>query len=423
MPLKQEFLKNILQATAEAWVYGDYGSSVYVSRQGRKVDKTLQRRHTAHMKRTLNIKNIEEAMTRQGLNQAQLSTKIGVSRAAVSNWFKGDDYPRPDKLLKLGLSLNIDFRHLVCEEQERLDPVIAFRKKRGRKTTDEHLDRAKQMGVLLNALVPYLSMDTLSRPAILRAPENEYGYLQRVSSAIRRELHLSMIEPVHFRHLVGHFAKLHAIIIPVLWGYKEHHENALHVYLPESMTTWVYLNLDSKNIDFNFWMAHELGHVLAPDLRNETAEDFADGFAQALLFPEESASRLYQELQHHPRQEGSRIRHIVDTARFFNISPTTISLALRAYAKTRNLPRLDAEDSIYAVTTNLSKDAPSISDSVFTTNTPSPREYMSVAREVFESPFFEAMSQYVRQADVSVGFIETVLQIPLLDAREIIQEL
>jgi len=39
--------------------------------------------------------------------------------------------------------------------------------------------------------------------------------------------------------------------------------------------------------DFKFWMAHELGHCLSPSLTGEDAEDFADGFVGALLFPKD----------------------------------------------------------------------------------------------------------------------------------------
>lgn len=57
-------------------------------------------------------------------------------------------------------------------------------------------------------------------------------------------------------------------------------------FLPESDTTWVYLNLDTNVHDLKFWMAHELGHCLSPSLTGtEVAEDFADAFAGALLFP------------------------------------------------------------------------------------------------------------------------------------------
>ena len=43
----------------------------------------------------------------------------------------------------------------------------------------------------------------------------------------------------------------------------------------------VLINLDTHAHDFKFWMAHELGHAKAPDLRGDDAENFADMFAGA----------------------------------------------------------------------------------------------------------------------------------------------
>lgn len=56
------------------------------------------------------------------------------------------------------------------------------------------------------------------------------------------------------------------------------------------------LNLDSKVTDFLFWMAHEIGHSIAPSLCDQAAEDFADAFAQSLLFPQGEADALYGKL-------------------------------------------------------------------------------------------------------------------------------
>ena len=82
----------------------------------------------------------------------------------------------------------------------------------------------------------------------------------------------------------------------VLWGTKKTHENAIHIYLPDSQTTWVYLNLETNVHDFKFWMAHELGHCLSPSLSGNEAEDFADGFAGLLLFPKVLAESAYHQI-------------------------------------------------------------------------------------------------------------------------------
>lgn len=374
------------------------------------------------MGKTLNIQLVREAMEKHGLNQANLSAQIDVSRAAVSKWFSGEDFPRPDKLLKLGALLGLAFRQLVVEQPDPMEPVIAFRRKGGRKTTEGHVERAKHMGALLGALAPLLPFDTLAHPATLRNPVNEYAYLQRVARKTREDIGAAQDAPIQFRDLIGRFNSLHTVIVPVLWGHKEHHENALHIYLPESMTTWVYLNLDSNIHDFKFWMAHELGHVYSPDLRNDEAEDFADSFAQALLFPEVCASKAYDKLKR-SKNEGACINSMKDIAREYGISPTTVNLALQAYAQVHGVKRVDVGPAIHAASTNFNKEFPSVSKTLFHQIPPSPKEYIETAHEVFQSPFFDALQQHMRQAAISTGFVETVLQLPLLDAKGVIEEL
>ncbi len=374
------------------------------------------------MGKLLNLQSVREAMQKQGLNQAQLSGKIDVSRTAVTKWFNGEDFPRPDKLLKMGMVLGLDFKRLVIEEADPSEPVIAFRRKGGHKTTEKHVEWAKHMGALLSALVPLLPFDNLVRPATLLHPVNEYAYLQRVARKIRQEIGVAQDVPVKFRDLVGRFTDLRTVLIPVLWGAKDHHENALHIYLPESMSTWVYLNLDSNIHDFKFWMAHELGHVHAPDLRDDEAEDFADAFAQALLFPEESAAKAHASVRL-ARSEGARINRIKDIAREFGISPTTVNLSLHAFAREHGTDRVDVGQAIHAASTNFNKKFPTVSETLFPVIPPTPKDYITMARGEFQSPFFDALQKHVRQSVVSAGFVETILQLPLLDAKGVLEEL
>lgn len=374
------------------------------------------------MEKALNKDAIEEAMRAAGLNRAQIAREIGVSRAAVTKWMNQQGFPRPDKLLKLGLLLDLGFGRLVKETASPLDPVVAFRRKGGRKTKEDHLRRARDMALLLRHLAPLLPFDELSRPATLRNPVCDYFYVQKVARKIREEINLPEAAPVHFRDLLDQFAELHAVIVPVLWGDKTHHENALHIYLPDSMTTWVYLNLDSKIPDFKFWMAHELAHAYAPDLLEDEGEDFADPFAQALLFPERKAKKAYASLKQ-LRGKGARITCMKDIANEFGISPTTVNLALQEYARVYALAPVDVGQAIHPVSRNVNKASRSVAETLFSQTPPGAKEYISVCRETFESPFFDALQQHLRTSDASTGFVETILQLPLRDAKEIVEEL
>lgn len=224
----------------------------------------------------INIGNITKQVEKLGLNQAAIAGKLGVTRESVSQWMQGKKFPRPAMLLKLSNLLQLSYNELVLKTAAEDEPVVAFRKKGNHRITPEYFEEAKDKGFLLEQLIPYLPYDYLSAPPVLIAPELKYEYIQAAAASIRKAIKKEIHDKIDFQDLIDFFNQHHSVIIPVFWGNKNNHENALHIYLPKSRTTWIYLNLDSKIHDFKFWMAHELGHVKAPGLKNEEAEDFAD---------------------------------------------------------------------------------------------------------------------------------------------------
>lgn len=374
------------------------------------------------MDKRLNIEHINAAMERLGLNAAKLAERLDVSREAVSNWLKGESFPRPDKVLKLALTLDLGFDEIMIREDRVTAPVIAFRKRGSSKTTHKHILHAQETGRLLRHLVPYLPFDHFVRPATLKQPSTDYRYLQDLAVQIRRQAVIGDDAIIDFRHLIKQFSELQAVLIPVLWGEKEQHGNALHIFLPDSMTTWIYLNLDVQVHDFKFWMAHELGHVLAPDLRGDAGEDFADAFAGALLFPEHPARIAYQQLAAETNQ-GLQINLIKLIAEQHAISPITVYRESNRYAAQQDLPTIDLGDAIYGAAKNLSKRYVTVSNALFEGEHPTPAHYLQRSAEAFSTPFFDALRDYLRAEGKGAGYVQSVLDIPLLDAREIHAEL
>jgi len=365
----------------------------------------------------LNCSAIRGAMEDKGLNAAAIAKQMGVSREAVSKWLRCKSLPRPDKLLKLALLLDLGPREVTRSAPGSHEPVIAFRKRGAAKTTEEHVFRAKEKGYLLKPLVPYLPFERFLRPPALKQASTDYEYLQQIAKQVRAEAGLSATDSIDFRDLIKRFSEMQAVVVPVLWGHKGHHENALHIFLPESMTTWIYLNLDVEVHDFKFWMAHEFGHTLAPNLSGDPGEDFADAFASALLFPEAAASSAYKDIAAHSNK-GVQINRIKKIAEQMLISPLTVYLEANRYAAHRGLDPLDLEAGIYGAAKNLSKKYFSVSESALKSAKPGVEEYVAFAREL-ESPFFEALAAYLREHGKGPGYIQSILDIPLLDAREL----
>lgn len=376
------------------------------------------------MTKSLNVAVLDDALIKAGLNQSRLAEKINVSREAVSKWMKGEAFPAPDKLLRIGMLLGLTFEQLVTLQPPAAVPIVSFRKKSHRKTKDVHLDNARETGELLKRLVPYLPNQELTHPPTLKDPTSDYAYVQTVATRLRRDMKLEGKEVIDFSDLISKFSELHAIIIPALWGGQQNHGNALNIHLPDSHTTWVFVNLDSNAVDFKFWMAHELGHSLAPDLGGDAGEDFADGFAQALLFPESHAAQLREEL----KTSGSvpaRISRVHKEAQKRVISPWTIRRALEDYEQAHGFTRTDLGESgkFMASLVKFTRAYPTITEHLFKNAPPKPADYAAVARTVFKSPFFEALAKFCEHEQGVEHFIHRVLGVSLADAKALSGEL
>jgi transcriptional regulator with XRE-family HTH domain/predicted nucleic acid-binding protein len=374
------------------------------------------------MGKSLNIPLLKETLAEKGLSQTLLADELGLTRAAVSKWLTGRAFPRPAELLRLGKLLGLGFKQLVAAEQQVIEPLVAFRKRASTVTTTEHQDRAKEMGRLLTPVVQFLPFDQFEAPNRLKQPQLEYDYLQELVTKVRLELEIDPAKRIDFKDLITKFKDLQAVIIPVMWGRKTRHENALHIYLPESRTTWIFLNLDSELHDFKFWMAHELGHVMSVSLLEsgdtETAEDFADAFAGALLFPEAAAVEVYAGYSR-KKSDSARIQEVIDAARNYLISPFSVYKEVQAHANARKLPFIELPmDAFHAAISNFNKGFKTISENLFDGEVPSADHFMRVTGETFATPVFKALGDYVKKTEIEPSVISRMLDIPLVDARE-----
>lgn len=380
------------------------------------------------MQKRLNADKAQQAIDRVGLTQTAVADALGVTREAVSQWLLHKSFPRPNKLLKLGKLLNLSFDDLVTREDP-YAPKVAFRKMRGTKTKDHHIEKAQEIGRFLRHLVPYLPFDTFEMPPVLKSPSCDYNYLRTVTKKVREDINLGAEEVVDFTHLIRRFGELQAVVVPVMWGAMQRHENAVHIYLPDSQSTWVYLNLDTNIHDFKFWMAHELGHCLSPSLEDDEAEDFADAFAASLLYPHELAEGAYVSIRSQ-HSSAAKIAHVIGLANQLIISPWTVFGQVNKYAESTGQPQIQLSKSAFpGAVTNFNKRYKNLSETLFGDNEldehgkPGARDYIEKAEGAFETPFFDLLRKYLKEHDKGPGYVQTVLDMPLLDARSIHAEL
>ncbi len=379
------------------------------------------------MEKRLNMPRLTEASESKGLNQSAIAKGLGVTRASVSKWFKGKSFPRPAELLALGRMLKLRHQELVESQELQDQPLVAFRKRASCKTTDAHIARAQNMGHFLKPLVGYLSVDPFLGPPSLKTPTCDYRYLQDLAARIRREADIAETAPFDFKSLIQLFKKYQAIIIPTLWGHKTKHENALHIHLPESRTTWIYLNLDVETHDFKFWMAHELGHVLTVDLlrehKTEEAEDFADAFAGALLFPGTLAEKALAEYAKAKTDRG-RLAVLEKWAKEHTISPNSVYLEIEKHAKEiqSSFASLEAP-TLFPAISSFNKSYKTLSAALFDDTVPTADHFMRVAQETFETEVYRVLGEYVREKEAGAGVIAAILDVNPMDARAYLEAL
>ncbi len=371
------------------------------------------------MEKIINSEAVRQALATVGWSQKRLANELGVSSQAVTNWLHGTDFPRPDKLLKLATTLSLRFEQLVASTARK--PVVAFRKKGGTKTTEQHVLKAMAMGALLKPLVAFLPTQQAFRTQI-SSPSTAYDVVQNAASAIRQKIGIGMQAVLLYEHLIDQFRENDAVIIPVMWGDQKNHRNALHIFLPEENITFIYLNLDTHLEDFKFWMAHELAHVYSQELAgDDVGEDFADSLAGALLFPHELAKGAYSSAMA-ARDARGEIAPLHRLATDHKISLYSVYCEVRNFARANNLPHLrTTEQDIHAVRNN--QRWPLVSETLFKPIPPAPSQYIAAAQHVFKTPFFAALQRMLREGNTGAGYVQQVLDVSMKDASAISAEL
>lgn len=372
------------------------------------------------MGKVLKADIIRSALAGHGMTQVQLAETIGVSSQAVTNWLKGPDFPRPAALLKLASILKLTFEQMV-EVDTSAQPIVAFRKKGSAKTTLAHINRAKEIGELLKPLVPYLSEQPVLRTQIT-SPSIDYHKLQLAVAQTRERLGIGGQAVLEYSHLIGEFRNCGAILVPVLWGAKQRHENALHIRLPKEDVTFIFLNLDTRIEDFKFWMAHELAHVYTPELASrEEWEDYADAFAGALLFPSACAIHAYHEAIE--QKHGDEIISVLQRhAHAHEISLNTAFQQVGQYTQKNNCSSLKVEEqSIHAIRNSFAR--PLISEALFKPLPPSPARYIADSGNLFQSDFFHALKRMFHDRETGPAYLQQILDTSIHDARALYEEL
>lgn len=365
------------------------------------------------MHKVIHSESIKAALASRGWTQEQLAKEIGESPQVVSHWLQGKNFPRPEKLLKLATTLVLGFDQLVMSDANK--PIIAFRKKAGSRTTDEHIVKAMAMAALLRPLVDYLP-ERRALHMSLPSPSTDYVPLQNAVAQVRAKLGIGAQAVLGYERLIKEFKDNDALLVPALWGEKKNHKNALHILLPDKSVTFVYLNLDTHLEDFKFWMAHELAHVYTPELAGTNeGEDFADAFAGALLFPQGCAEAAYAQATSSVKGAQAELRILLEHAHAHSISLFTVFRQVQNFAQAKGMQPLQLSDvQVHAVRSNQHNGL--VSEALFKPLPPSAEALIAVTANLFSSGFFVALKTMLVERGTGPGYLQQILDIGLQDA-------
>lgn len=358
----------------------------------------------------LNIEKINQKMSLIGLSQSELAKKLEVSKESVSQWIKGNKYPRPGKLLAMSKILKLTFDEIILKDIQ-VEPIIAYRTNKNKKLTVEHLSIAKDMGEMLKVLLPFLHSDSVFSPPIIPEPKTDDLFIQKVTRELKRRINPNNIE-LSFADIMSLYSDFRIVLVPVMWG--KNGDNGLYIQIPSSSIIFVYANLEKVVTDFKFWLLHELAHAMTPDLRGEDSEYFADNFAATLLFPEDLAEKYYNEVRT-LNNPGVAINTIKRIASKLVISPYTIFNEINKFAKRNSLPELSF--NIGGAITNFNKQVGLVSEIIFEEENPDAEKYINICKKEFQTPFFDALGKYIQQEHKEAGIIQRTMNIPIADAK------
>lgn len=369
----------------------------------------------------LNVPLITSAMRKLGLSPAALADECEVSREAVSKWLSKESLPRPRKLSVLAEKLQLSVDQLLGVTS-RPEPVVAYRTRQNRNMSDEAHTAGLEVGRHLQELLQYVERSALFEPPVLREPTLDESYIQEAAMAVRKGLGVADTDIITREQLFGLFHDFGAYLVPVFWGgEKEGHENAMSVYLPDSKVSFVVFNLGCRQDDFKYWLAHEYGHCLTLHaLQGDQGEEFAEKFAQHLLFPDELASQALSDI----RAAKTRTEALAAAAWFagkYDISVITVVRAADRIAQLRGEKETGlATRQFYAGWKAQRKSAPTMATVLFGSDKPSAVEFVKGSEKLFRTPVFEALHAWQEaNGGRSPAFIASAFNVGLGQAIEL----
>ncbi|WP_298427382.1 helix-turn-helix transcriptional regulator [uncultured Kordia sp.] len=76
----------------------------------------------------MNILRLKEVLKEKEITGKDLAEKVGVTPASISNIVQGNSFPKPELLVKIAKTLDVDIRDLFYPTKEEENPTEALQK-------------------------------------------------------------------------------------------------------------------------------------------------------------------------------------------------------------------------------------------------------------------------------------------------------
>lgn len=117
------------------------------------------------------------------------------------------------------------------------------------------------------------------------------------------------------------------------------------------------------------------------------------------------------------------MKKIVEISKDLTISPITVYKAANNFAFEYDYGEILLEPEIYVTAAGLNKNYLNVSNTLFKGKYLNVCNYIEMTETVFNSKFFDILKMFLSENDKSAGFIQSILDTSILDAKEIHAEL
>jgi transcriptional regulator with XRE-family HTH domain len=378
--------------------------------------------------RQLNVVKVRSLMDEKGINQADLARQLDVSRTTVSNWLTKLAMPKPRHLGKMALLFRVLISDLIDGQAIEPSIVYSFRKSKNFKVPRTYDHLANDAGRALDLLEPYLNKRfKMMTPHRLREFTGSYDEYQELVKDLRNSIDKSLEEPLDYKDIACIIEEFDINVIPVLWGNqkKDFPIQAIHIHSTHTELEWMYFNIEIPRLHFKFMASHELFHALSKNLNlnRKIGDQFAEKFAQALLFPEPLAKEAYTDLSKKKRWIDNR-NVLFRYAKELSIHPYQVYKAANNFAEEHNEKLIPPFGKNYLELENFVDNQGLLINELFggkALHQITQSEYIQTLQEEFCTPIFTALREYAKRHPDALRITSTILFMSLADAAGLIE--